>query len=86
MQSLLTCGVSGSRIVMVQPPQKPPTSFNNPDIEALLEKCLQEAGMCTGSQLSRVCTAWYLNLCVMIFKRSFLMHFIKASLFTKTIS
>lgn len=45
MQSLLTCGVSGSRIVMVQPPQKPPTSFNNPDIEALLEKCLQEAGI-----------------------------------------
>ena len=44
MQGLLTSGVPGSRIVLVQLPQKPPTPFNNPDVEALVEQSLQKAG------------------------------------------
>ncbi|XP_028417535.1 cilia- and flagella-associated protein 61-like [Dendronephthya gigantea] len=45
IQCALTCGIPGTRLVMVQPPSSLPSSFNNPDIERVVETSLQDAGV-----------------------------------------
>ena len=45
IQCALTCGLPGSRLVMVQPPSNLPSSFNNPDLERVAEKSLIDAGI-----------------------------------------
>ncbi|XP_046859906.1 cilia- and flagella-associated protein 61-like [Xenia sp. Carnegie-2017] len=46
MESLLTRGVPGSRIVMVKPPQNnSPSCFNNPEIDHFMKKCLANEGV-----------------------------------------
>ena len=44
IQGLLASGVPGSRLVMIQPPTNLPSSFNNPELDEVVEKSLQNAG------------------------------------------
>ena len=44
IQGMLACGVPGSRLVMVQPPTNLPSSFNNPEVDDLVEKSLENSG------------------------------------------
>jgi hypothetical protein len=47
IQGLLTSGVPGSRLVMIQPPTNLPSSFNNPELDEVVEISLQNAGNCS---------------------------------------
>ncbi len=44
IQGVLASGVPGSRLVMVQPPTNLPSPFNNPEVDVVVEKSLQDAG------------------------------------------
>ena len=44
VQTLLTAGVPGSRVVLVQPPLQVPTCFNNPFVEDAVTAALKESG------------------------------------------
>ncbi|CAB3977510.1 Cilia- and flagella-associated 61, partial [Paramuricea clavata] len=43
IQGMVACGVPGSRLVMVQPPTNLPSSFNNPEVDDLVENSLENA-------------------------------------------
>ncbi|XP_064621787.1 cilia- and flagella-associated protein 61-like isoform X2 [Lineus longissimus] len=45
IQALISMGVSGNRIIMVQPPLQQQTCFNNPDVETAVTDALKEAGV-----------------------------------------
>lgn len=45
VQTLLTAGVPGSRVVLVQPPLQVPTCFNNPFVEDAVTAALKESGV-----------------------------------------
>jgi hypothetical protein len=47
IQGLLASGVPGSRLVMIQPPTNLPSSFNNPELDEVVEISLQNAGNCS---------------------------------------
>ena len=44
VQTLLSLGVPGSRVILVQPPLSVPTCFNNPFIEDAVTAALKECG------------------------------------------